>query len=280
MNIAVTGATGFVGRHVLQVLTERSMRATAVCRPGSGLPPWVSAHDVKMLDIADPAADCFALLGRPDILIHLAWDGLPNYRSPHHFEVELPAQYAFLKMLINSGLRTLVVSGTCFEYGMRSGPLSESLTPEPTNPYSYAKDALRRHLEFLRSTQPFNLIWARLFYLYGEGQASTSLVPKLEQAVAQGVEAFDMSGGEQLRDYLHVREAAQAIVELAIRGRHTGPVNVCSGVPVSVRRFVEEQIQQRGWSIKLNLGAYPYADYEPFAFWGTREELDRWLNES
>ena len=83
------------------------------------------AHRVARIDIADPPAHAFELLGRPDVLIHLAWGGLPNYPSLHHFERELPAHYALLKRLVDDGLRRLVVAGTCFEYGMQSGPLAE-----------------------------------------------------------------------------------------------------------------------------------------------------------
>ena len=138
------------------------------------------------------------------MLIHLAWGGLPNYPSLHHFERELPAHYALLKRLVDEGLSTLVVAGTCFEYGMQSGPLAETLAAAPANPYALAKDALRRQLQALQRERPFALTWARLFYLYGEGQAETALWPQLRRAVESGAATFPMSGGEQLRDYLPV----------------------------------------------------------------------------
>jgi dTDP-6-deoxy-L-talose 4-dehydrogenase (NAD+) len=77
-----------------------------------------------------------------------------------------------------------------------------------------------------------------------------------------------MSGGEQLRDYLPVREVARRLVRLALTPRDLGPVNVCSGTPISVRRLVEGWIKEHGWKIELKLGALPYPDYEPMAFWG------------
>ena len=104
-------------------------------------------------------------MGRPDVLIHLAWGGLPNYRSLHHFEHELPIQYRFLSDLVRSGLSGLVVAGTCFEYGMQSGQLSEDMGSCPDNPYGFAKDALRRQLEYLHEVNSFALTWARLFYI-------------------------------------------------------------------------------------------------------------------
>jgi dTDP-6-deoxy-L-talose 4-dehydrogenase (NAD+) len=71
-----------------------------------------------------------------------------------------------------------------------------------------------------------------------------------------------------LRDYLPVGEVARRLVDLAINPGNPGPVNVCSGQPVSVRRLVETLIAQNGWNIKPEYGALPYPDYEPMAFWG------------
>ena len=238
--------------------------------------PGLPGRIVEM-DMAAPGADCFDRLGRPDVLIHLAWDGLPNYKSLHHFETELPRQFRFLKAMVEAGLPSLLVTGTCFEYGMQSGALSEDLPTQPANPYGYAKDALRRQLEFLKSVKPFNLTWARLFYMYGEGQPDTSLYPKLRAAVLRGDKVFNMSGGEQLRDYLPVEVVARQLARLAIAGADTGTINICSGVPISVRSLVEKWLRENNWKIELNFGYYPYPDYEPMAFWGERGKLDRCL---
>lgn len=276
MRIAVTGASGFIGRAVLAELSRRGLQAVACARTNLDA---ISAlgHKTVALDLHEAPADAYERLGRPETVIHLAWGGLPNYRSLHHVESELPAQYRFLSGLVESGLQSLAVAGTCFEYGMQSGPLGEGLPTRPENPYGFAKDALRRELEFLKASWPFALTWARLFYLYGEGQAGTSLLPQLRQAVARREKVFNMSGGEQLRDYLAVEEAARLLVSLALVGCDAGAVNVCSGRPVSVRRLVEGWIHDNGWTIGLNLGHYPYPDYEPMAFWGERHKLDSLL---
>lgn len=273
MKIAVTGATGFIGRHVLNELASRAVEAIAVIRPSTTVPPALPCASMVRLDIQDAPENAFELMGRPDALIHLAWGGLPNYRSLHHFEQELPAQYRFLKTMVASGLKSLLVTGTCFEYGMQSGSLSEDMEPRPDNPYGFAKDGLRRQLEYLKATHPFNLVWSRLFYLYGEGQAENSLFPQLRKAVERGDTVFDMSGGEQLRDYLPVSEVAKSIVALALKQSDIGTINICSGQPISVRRLVERWIIENGWSINLNLGCYPYPEYEPMAFWGNAQKL-------
>lgn len=274
MKVAVTGASGFIGQHVLANLLEHGVEIVAVTRNAARLAELSKTVRVVEMDIAHPASDCFEQMGSPEVLIHLAWDGLPNYKSPCHFESELPRQYHFLKTMAESGLTSLLVTGTCFEFGMQSGALSEDMPTKPNNPYGYAKDALRQQLEFLKSIKPFNLTWARLFYMYGEGQSSASLYPKLKEAVLRGDKVFNMSGGEQLRDYLPVTEVARQIVRLAIAQRDIGTVNICSGTPISVRRLVEQWLRENNWKIELNLGYYPYPDYEPMAFWGDRHRLD------
>jgi nucleoside-diphosphate-sugar epimerase len=268
MKIAVTGASGFIGRHVLTELSKYPHTTIAVTRDAARLREWQYPMNVVEMDIYKPTNDFFERMGKPDVLIHLAWDGLPNYKSNHHFETELPRQYQFIKLMVEKGLKSLVITGTCFEYGMQSGCLAATLETKPNNPYGFAKDALRKQLEFLKLTYEFNLTWARLFYMYGEGQSNTSLYSVLQQAVKRGDKVFNMSGGEQLRDYLPVSEVARQLLYLAIEKKDIGLINICSGRPISVRRLIEKWLKKNDWSIKLNLGSNDYADYEPMAFWG------------
>lgn len=278
MKVAVTGASGFVGSHVLDALAARGdVEIVAASRgpiPPAHLPPAVRHVE---LDIAVATEADYRRLGSPDVLIHLAWGGLPNYLSLHHFEQELPAHYQFLRAMIGAGLGSLLVAGTCYEYGMLSGELAETDSATPGNPYAFAKLALRHQLEFLQSEHTFELTWARLFYMFGPRQAPTSLFPLLSAAAARGDATFPMSLGEQLRDYLPVEEVAAHLAALAVRGLGAGVVNVCSGRPIAIRTLVEQWIEANGWDIVPELGAFPYPTYEPLAFWGARFKLDAML---
>ncbi len=278
--VALTGASGFIGRHVLAELnTHEDVEVVAVTRLLRDNLAEIRNGRWVQLDISHPPTNAYEALGSPDVLIHLAWHGLPNYRSLHHFEHELPVQYAFLKTLVEQGLKSTTISGTCFEYGMQSGALSEDMETRPGNPYGFAKDTLRKQLQFLQTFQPFNLSWARLFYMYGEGQPASSLLPQLKKAVAEEGHEFKMSGGEQLRDYLPVTEVAQKLVLLALKQQNIGPINICSGQPVSVRNLVEQWILEKQWNIDLKLGFYPYPDYEPMAFWGDCARFDHFITD-
>lgn len=278
--VAVTGASGFVGRYIVRELIAR--QDVELVTASRGVPPPKDAPERSrhvLLDIGtvDPV-DAFTRLGEPDILIHLAWSGLPHYTSLHHID-QLAQQYAFLKGLVNAGLSSLTCVGTCFEYGMQSGELSEEMHAQPRNPYGFAKDALRRELEFLRGQHHFALNWGRLFYMFGPGQPPSSIYTQFTTAGTRGDTSFRMSGGEQLRDFLPVAEVARFVVLLALRAQDSGTVNVCSGRPVSVRTLVEGWRSDFGWNIELDFGHYPYPDYEPMAFWGARLKLDSVLKD-
>jgi nucleoside-diphosphate-sugar epimerase len=271
--IAVTGASGFLGRHVVQALARAGVDIVAQARAPRPEHAPAERQRWTYFNLTSAPDDAFDRLGRPHTVIHLAWGGLPNYLSLQHFETEFPAQHRFLRGLIAAGLRRLVVAGTCFEYGMQSGCLSEEATPLPSNPYGAAKDTLRKALESLSETARCDLRWLRLFYLYGDGQSPTSLYSQFRAAVGRGDRHFDMSMGDQIRDFMPVEDAAAAIVHLALAGAAPPIVNVCSGVPTSVRAIVEQWRTELAADIELNCGALPYPHYEPFAFWGDDRRL-------
>jgi dTDP-6-deoxy-L-talose 4-dehydrogenase (NAD+) len=275
----VTGATGFVGRHVVAALVARNHEVIAVSRDTAKAKSmaWWGAVRFVSCDVHSTELDISRALGTADILVHLAWPGLPNYRGLFHFEQNLPADYQFIKMMIDAGIKRVMVTGTCFEYGMQSGALSEDMCTQPSNPYGLAKDALRRFLGQLQEHVAFDLQWVRLFYMYGPGQNPGSLLAQLERSIENKESVFNMSGGEQLRDYLPIEEVAQRLTWLVERPACKGVINCCSGKPISVRKLVEDWIAARGDKIRPNLGHFPYPDYEPMAFWGDGTKLERWM---
>ena len=146
----------------------------------------------------------------------------------------------------------------------------------PANPYALAKDSCcASQLQHLQRELPFALTWARLFYLHGEGQAETALLPQLRHGGrARGDARFPMSGGERLRDYLADRAGGRS----PRRARREQRVSTASstsapGVRSRCARSVEGWIAANGWPIGLDLGRYPYPAHEPMAFWGDAAKL-------
>ncbi|WP_285905653.1 NAD-dependent epimerase/dehydratase family protein [Pseudodesulfovibrio pelocollis] len=275
MRVFVTGATGFIGRHVVSSLLERGISVVAAGRDRDKLDTAEWDGDVERVhfDMDRLPNDLWERIHKPTHCIHLAWPNLSSYMDESHLAQSLPLSRRLLFRLIDYGLRRLVVAGTCLEYGMVEGELAETLEPQPKNPYAEAKNRLRIDLEAYVKKRDTTLCWARLFYMYGPGQNPKSLFAQLQQAIENEDESFDMSGGEQIRDYLPVEIVAAYLVDLVCDEKFSGTVNVCSGRKVELWRLVREYLEERGVDIRLNLGVYPYLDWEPFRFWGNISRL-------
>lgn len=276
MRVAVTGASGFLGRHVLDALAKRDVDVVACSRR----PPQTDATAGRRwvrFDIAAPGARPFEALGSPDLLLHLAWGGLPNYRDASHLDRELPIHAAFLDACLDAGLPRLAVSGTCLEYGLAEGPLEEARPAQPTTCYADAKHSLHRHLLARLERQPYGLAWFRLFYLHGRGQAESALLPQLERAIRAGEARFDMSPGDQTRDFTPVVFAADALVRIALAHHNPGTVNICTGRGTRVIDLVRGRLRDLGAHLELNTGAFGYPDFEPRNAWGDRRRMDHLL---
>ncbi len=281
MKILVTGATGFVGQHVITELLKYNHQIIAAVRNKSSLKDQQDKIKIIEFDFDRLQTDknYFSEFDNPDLLIHLAWQGLPNYKEAFHLEKNLPSHTAFLKNMIDNGLQNVVITGTCFEYGMKEGCLSEEMATDPQNAYAMAKDKLRIFLEELQKEHAFNLKWIRLFYMYGKGQNPNALLSQLQTALEKGDEVFNMSDGEQIRDYLPIEKVAKYIVKIALQNKISGIINCCSGLPIKVKTLVENYLEKNNKKIKLNLGYYPYSDYEPMAFWGDDTKLKNTLTD-
>ena len=265
--VIVSGATGFIGQHLIPILLKDGYEVLAISRnrKRAEFLPWFK--DVKFISYDFHSDKQITKVEGFRGLIHLAWQDLPNYDSSIHVKKNLPCSYRFIDSLLDKGVNQVLIAGTCFEYGLKSGAISSSSTTEPTTQYAIAKDTLRKKLTLLSFKKDFNLQWARIFYMFGKGQNSNSIISQLDFAIKNNQKVFHMSGGEQLRDYLPVEKAAEKLSNLYKSG-NKGIFNICSGKPISIRNLVESYIEKKNSNIIPKYGYYPYSVYEPMQFWG------------
>src|SRR4029079_2617478 len=132
---------------------------------------------------------------------------------------------------------------------------------KPSTPYAQAKVDAFNALSASLHQQGVAFAWCRLFYLYGEGEDGRRLVPYVRARLQAG-EPGELSSGTQIRGYLDVSEAGQMIADVAL-GRGEGPVNICSGQPVTVREVAERIADEFGRRDLLRFGARPDNPVDP-----------------
>ncbi len=272
MKIAVTGATGFIGRHVRNELAKTAHEIILIARKIEKVGEITASESIVTADLHQERTDWFELFGKPDAVLHLAWGGLPHYMDEYHVEVELPMQSKFLSTLIDSGLKKLVVTGTCYEYGLSSGALSEDQETNPNTLYGIAKDKLRKELFELQQRKDFDLTWARIFYPYGEGQSEYSLYSQLRSCAKLGIKEFEIYNGGSKLDFVRVKTVANSLLILLTQYGN-GIVNIGSANPRLVVNFAQELITTNEWKICLKIVHNGQRNYEPRAFWADTKKL-------
>ena len=268
MKIAVTGATGFIGKAVVKELLKNKIKPIIIVRKQSRIPNFFLNCEIFKTNLHKIEKKFYFKIKQPDVLIHLAWEGLSDYQSQKHLMKELPNQKFFLENMISSGLKNLFIPGTCFEYGLVENCINENKQLKPVNNYGKAKKKLLIKLISLSKKFKYNLIWARLFYVYGKNQSNRSIFGQLRDAVNKKKTFFNMSDGDQLRDYMSVEEVAKHIVKLSLSKKNLGPINLCSGKPIKVKNLIKKFCKKNKWKIRLNLGYFKVSKNEPKNFWG------------
>lgn len=271
MRVLLTGATGFVGRQVLKVLHERGVTVRAVIHentearlaaPTEGI---VATPDLFAENAAWWARTCAGI----DIAIHTAWFAEPgSYLHSTKNKECLAGTLVFAEGAIQADISRFVGIGTCFEYDLAGGELSIDTPLKPATPYAEAKAAAFAALSRMFAGKGNAFAWCRLFYLYGEGEDERRLVPYLRKRLAAG-EPAELSSGTQVRDYLDVREAGRMIADVAL-GSVQGPVNICSGVPVTVRELAGRIADEYGRRDLLCFGTRPDNAFDPPRVVGVR----------
>ena len=260
--VLVTGATGFIGRHCLPLLLARGDRVHAV---SSKTVPKTSDNICwHQADLLDPA-QIAELIGsiQPSHLLHFAWFAVPKqyWTSLDNFRW-VQGSLSLLQSFAQHGGERVVMAGTCAEYDWQYGYCSEQITPLlPATTYGICKHSLQSMLNAFASQTGISAAWGRIFFVYGPYEPPQRLVPAVVRSLLQDRPAR-CSHGKQIRDFLYVRDLADAFVAL-LGSSVAGSVNMASGNPVTLKDIIENVAAQLERPDLIRLGAIPPAANDP-----------------
>lgn len=270
MKILVTGANGYIGRHVVCKLLDQGHEVTACDVRLTEVDKRATLLEYNIL--SGSYINAYEELGSPDVCLHMAWrDGFVHNSSNHMGDVS--NHYKFMCSLIDGGLKQLAVMGTMHEVGYYEGAIEEDTPCYPISPYGIAKDALRRSIQLYAKSHDCILQWIRAYYIVGDDLKSNSIFAKIRTAVLEGKKSFPFTSGKNKYDFIEIEELALQISAVITQKDVLGIINCCSGKPMSLGERVEAFLKENNLDISLEYGVFPDRDYDSPCVYGNDSKI-------
>lgn len=271
--VVMTGATGFIGRHVAALLLEQGAQVYALVRPGSPQRALLPVHEkFHCLDgELRTAASSLRAVGQADAFLHFAWGGVNREEidSPEVQAGNVAGSMECLQAARLLGCRIFMDAGSRVEYGITAdGRMAEDMECHPVNAYGKAK------LEFYNKAREMCRTWGmtyyhlRFFSVYGSGDHPWSIISTLTRELPKG-ETVSLSACRHRWNFMEISDAARAVTELyrysGSRGGEEHVVNVASTDTRPLREFVEEIHRLCGGRGQLEYGTFEQAKEGPLS---------------
>lgn len=270
MKILVTGANGYIGRHVVCKLLDQGHEVTACDVRLTEVDKRATLLEYNIL--SGSYINAYEELGSPDVCLHMAWrDGFVHNSSNHMGDVS--NHYKFMCSLIDGGLKQLAVMGTMHEVGYYEGAIDETTPCYPISPYGIAKDALRRSIQLYAKSHDCILQWIRAYYIVGDDLKSNSIFAKIRTAVLEGKKRFPFTSGKNKYDFIEIEELALQISAVITQKDISGIINCCSGKPMSLGERVEAFLKENNLDISLEYGVFRDRDYDSPCVYGNDTKI-------
>jgi len=272
--ILLTGASGFIGTHCIQPLIRKGFEVHCVSSKSRTTRAAEIWHQADLLCEAE--IEGLVKKVAPSHMLHLAWYTEPGTVNDPSNLLWAKSGLELIRLFKKYGGSRIVVGGSCLEYDWNYGFCSESLTPRNSNSlYGCCKNSLFEIISRYANVTGLSFAWARMFFIYGPWENPNRLVPYVIKSLLEGNTAR-CSDGAQIRDYLHVQDVADALVEL-VTNNAAGDFNIASGIPVRLGQIINTIAAQIGRPELVELGAIPKRDNDAALVVGNAEKLDQTL---
>lgn len=274
MKIALSGANGYIGSHVVKALVNAGHEVIALDIKSDRVDPRAKYIN---LDIFSEVEGLFEKLGKPDVFLHLACKDVPRHNSPWHIE-SISKTFDLIKNLIDDGLGQIVTIGSMHDVGYFEGKITENTPTNPQTFYGISKDAIRKAVAVYAKEKGVTHQHLRFFYTFGDDlESSGSVFSKILQMAANGEKTFPFTDGKNEFDYIEINELAEQIRAVVEQKEITGIIHCCSGKPTAIRTQVETFIKMHNLDIKPDFGKYPTRPYDSPCIYGDNSKIQQIL---
>ena len=267
--VLITGATGFIGRH----LVERALRSGAVVTTLSRSQTTISGASAHIsVDVGSRSEIWQAIRDlEPAAILHAASSGVTEKSE---FSEMLRSNALGTDNLLSAAASLptppcVVMAGSGYEYAARSRPLTEDDPIFPASPYGVSKAAATFCAANYATGMPITVL--RIFNVYGPGERRPRLLPYIVQNAKLG-NPVELTACEQVRDFIYVRDLASLFwraLESSPENGQLRTLNVGSGSPMPLKSFVCTVLHvllEQGVKAQVKFGARPYRADEPMYY--------------
>ena len=269
--VLVTGANGYIGRHVVEKLLDLGHEVIASDFVTEGIDTRAIINNTPIFSDDD---HLFEKLGSPDVCIHMAWRNGFVHNATSHIE-DLPNHYTFLRKMVEAGIKSFSVMGSMHEIGYWEGAIDENTPANPISLYGISKNALRQMCQLMVEGSNTQLKWLRAFYILGDDKRSSSIFAKIVGWEEEGKKTFPFNTGKNEYDFISVDTLAMQIAEASTQDEIYGIINCCTGKPKSLANQVEDFIADHEFKIRPEYGAFPDRPYDSPGIWGDSAKIDK-----
>ena len=247
--ILLTGATGFIGRKVLDLLLLQDITIVLVIRKHSSrFLPKLRMHDkvIYTENVFNESDSWWTnICTDVDIVLHLAWYAEHgSYMDSHKNKECLRGSISMSEGAIRAKVKKIVGIGTCLEYQISDQRLSIDTPLAPQSLYAKSKTELYYFLKENSRGRQFIFAWCRIFFIYGDDEPIEKLHSYIKGELMAGRKVI-LKYGNAERDYLHVDLVAISIVNVAL-GELDGVFNICSGISIKIKEVAYQIADEIG----------------------------------
>jgi nucleoside-diphosphate-sugar epimerase len=268
MHVVVTGATGFIGSHLVERLVAEGVEVTLAVEPGVSKANIASILDkVRVCEVDLREGQMVRQLVQeyqPSRIYHLAAVGVtdPSVDPRLAVQVNVIGTLNLLEALSETGCDCFVNTGTCYEYGHNNPPMREDQMVDPTNAYAASKSAAWLFCNMVHRTRGYPIVTVRPFTVYGPRQSARALIPQLILSALRGKD-FEMTGGKQTRDFTYVGDVVEGYIRASLSKKAIGQtINLGTGEEHPIKEVVLKVLELMGNPVKPLIGALPYRPRE------------------
>ena len=262
--ILVTGGNGYLGRELIKRLIREKAIVYSIDIQNQAFTEKISYIKLDIRNKTELETTLKEI--NPEIVYHLAalLDREREFENKSEvYEVNLNASINLLNALKSTSCQKLIFTSTSEVYGGDNciAPFKEIGDFVPASPYSLSKFAAEMAIRSFSNLYKKNYIILRLFNFYSEGMPNKFFLAQLKEKLLEGKD-FDMTEGEQLRDFIHINDVVEALILSLNENINNEVFNICTGTGRSIRDIAIQLKKDLKSNININFGALPYRENE------------------